>query len=134
NEGYPVGTVALSGPAGLCTPVLTSTAADTATYTCSISGTALAAGSVTVGATFTPGTPSSSNPDFVYTGTSTTNSAALTVDPEAEPTTTALAISGPAPTYGSENLTATATVTGVAGDGATAGTVTLSGQQCALAV
>ena len=78
-----------------------------------------------VDAVFTPGGPSSSNPNFTYTTSTSTPTQSFTVNPASESTTTSLnAVTSPI-TFGSETTeTFTGTVTGQSGDGNPEGTVT----------
>ena len=84
GDGYPEGTVAVdygSAPATqICSVPLTGGSGDTATYTCTLTASQLALGSYTnVVAVFTPGTPSSSNGTFAYTGSSSTPAQSFSV-------------------------------------------------------
>jgi hypothetical protein len=84
NDGYPEGTVTVktSGGTDLCSIITLGTgSSDTNAYSCTISSNTLLAASgtaYTVTATYAPGATSSSNGDFSYTG-STSSNASLTV-------------------------------------------------------
>jgi putative cell wall-binding protein len=81
GDGYPKGTVKVktSGGTLLCTRTTpASHTTDAATYSCSPKASALAAGTYTIVAVFTPASPSSSTTTVTYAG-STSNSASLTI-------------------------------------------------------
>ncbi len=77
-------------------------------------------------AVYAPGGPSSSNPDFTYTASTSTPTQSFTVNPQSAGTTTSLnAVTSPV-TYGAETAeTFSGTVTGQSGDGYPEGTVTV---------
>jgi hypothetical protein len=113
GAGVPEGGVAVTtGAPPVCvasTPVAST--ADSATFQCSPSSPALLAVAATaypVSASFTPATASSSNPNYSYTGSSTTVPVSFTVTSNGGPTTTALVLSAATVTYGAEETEALA--------------------------
>ena len=131
GDGNPEGTVTVyyGTPTAtqLCQSTLTASGANAATFSCALTASQLAVGTYTsVDAVFTPAGPSSSNPDFTYTGSTSTPTQSFTVSTSVstEPTTTTLnAVTSPV-TYGAETTeTFTGTVTGQSGDGNPEGTV-----------
>ena len=74
GDGYPEGTVTVkNGTTTLCSETLPSGSGDSTTYSCSLTASELNAGTYSsVDAVFTPGTSSSSNADFSYTGSTST--------------------------------------------------------------
>jgi hypothetical protein len=111
GAGVPKGGVAVTtGVTAVCaasTPI--STTADSATFRCSPSTPSLlavAASAYPVSASFTPATDSSSNPNYAYTGSSTTVPVSFTVTSNGAPTTTALVLSASTVTYGAEQTEA----------------------------
>ena len=119
-EGSPTATL-------LCQSALTASGANAATFSCALTASQLAAGTYSsVDAVFAPGGPSSSNPGFTYTASTSTPTQSFTVNPAAEPTTTSLsAVTSPI-TFGAETTeTFTGTVTGQSGDGNPEGTVSV---------
>ena len=83
GDGYPEGTVTVeNGTTTLCSQTLPSGSGDSTTYSCSLTASQLGAGTYSsVEAVFTPGTSSSSNADFGYTGSASTPLQSLTVKP-----------------------------------------------------
>ena len=83
GDGYPEGTVTVeNGTTTLCSETLPSGSGDTGTYSCSLTASQLGAGTYSsVDAVFTPGTNSSSNADFSYTGSASTPPQGLVVKP-----------------------------------------------------
>ncbi len=81
NDGYPEGTVTITnGATTLCTVTLSAGAGDATNFTCTPTGTEDPAGNyTTILATYTPGTPSSSNADYTYTGSTSTIDRSQTV-------------------------------------------------------
>jgi sugar lactone lactonase YvrE len=100
GDGYPEGSVALSnGSTPLCTGTLGGTTSDTASFSCSLTATQLAAGTYTqIIATFTPSTPSSSSAAYIYGG-SVSGTQSLTVNND--PTLTTVSMSPTSVVYGS---------------------------------
>jgi hypothetical protein len=130
GDGYPKGTVTLydgSTPVELCAEALPTGSGDGAGYSCSLTASQLDAGSYTnVDAVFSPGGTSSSNSAFVYTTSTSTPAQSFTVKAASASTTTTLSLSSPSVTIGAEGSeTFSGTVTGHAGDGSPAGTVTV---------
>ncbi|MGA2805511.1 MAG: Ig-like domain repeat protein, partial [Acidimicrobiales bacterium] len=124
GDGYPEGTIAVYNSATkLCSATVTSVSGDGASATCSLSANELAGGSYSdVFATYSPGTPSSSDASFTYGTSSSTPPQAFSVF--SAPTTTGLALSSPSVVYGAEiSEIFTITVTGQSGDGYPEGTV-----------
>jgi hypothetical protein len=83
GDGYPEGTVAVnygSTPTQICDPTLTGGSGDTATFTCTLTASQLAAGSYsTVDAVYTPAGTSSSSSNFSYTTSTSTPAQSFTV-------------------------------------------------------
>ena len=77
-------------------------------------------------AVYAPGGPSSSNPGFTYTASTSSPTQSFTVNPQSAGTTTSLsAVTSPV-TFGAETTeTFSGTVTGQSGDGNPPGTVTV---------
>ena len=124
GDGYPEGTIAVYNSATkLCSATVTSVSGDGASATCSLSADELAGGDYSdVFATYSPGTPSSSDASFTYGTSSSTPPQAFSVF--SAPTTTGLALSSPSVVYGAEiSEIFTITVTGQSGDGYPEGTV-----------
>ena len=94
GDGNPLGSVAVNYGAGatlLCTSSLTASGTYSATFSCALSASQLAAGTyASLDATYTPASPSSSNTNYVYT-TSTSLAQSITVDPAPTTTLTSLA-------------------------------------------
>jgi hypothetical protein len=75
-----------NGTTTLCSQMLPSGSGDSTTYSCSLTASELSAGAYSsVDAVFTPGTNSSSNADFSYTGSASTPAQTLTVKPSTTP-------------------------------------------------
>ncbi len=131
GDGYPEGTLSVqSGTTVLCSETLPAGATDVASFSCSpTSGTVLGASATPypVTATFTPGTTSSSNADFTYSGSTSSPAQSLTVNAASEVTTTSLnAVTSPVTSGAETTETFSGTVTGQSGDGNPEGTVTVS--------
>ena len=124
GDGHPEGTVAVYNSATeLCSATLSPVGGHSASATCSLTAHELAAGSYgDVFATYSPGTPSSSNAGYTYGTSSSTPVQAFSVGSAS--TTTGLALSSASVAYGSETSEIfTVTVTGQTGDGHPEGTV-----------
>jgi hypothetical protein len=87
GDGYPEGTVTVkNGTTTLCSETVPAGSGDSTTYSCSLTASQLSAGTYSsVDAVFTPGTSSSSNADFSYTGSASTPVQSLTVKPSTTP-------------------------------------------------
>jgi hypothetical protein len=83
GDGYPEGTVTVkNGPTTLCSETLPSGSGTTTTYSCSLTASQMSAGTYSsIVAVYTPGTNSSSNADFSYTGSASTPAQTLVVKP-----------------------------------------------------
>ncbi len=94
GDGNPLGTVTVNygaGPTQLCTSSLTASGAFSATFSCALTASQLAAGTYTsVDAVYIPASPSSSNTNYSYT-TSTSGTDSITVNPTPASTGTSLA-------------------------------------------
>jgi hypothetical protein len=124
GDGYPEGTVAVyNSSTELCSVTLNANSAYSAVATCSLTAHELAGGSYSdVFATYSPGTPSSSNAGYTYGSSSSTPVQAFSVG--SANTTSGLALSSASVAYGSETSEIfTVTVTGQTGDGHPEGTV-----------
>ena len=126
GDGYPEGTIVVyNSTTKLCSATVTSASADSASAACSLSADELGSGSYSdVFATYSPGTPSSSNASFTYGTSSSTPAQTFSVGSVS--TTTALVLSSTSVGYGAETSEIfTVTVTGQTGDGNPEGTVTV---------
>jgi hypothetical protein len=124
GDGHPEGTVAVYNSATeLCSATLSPVGGHSASATCSLTAHELAAGSYgDVFATYSPGTPSSSNAGYTYGTSSSTPVRVFSVGSAS--TTTGLALSSASVAYDSETSEIfTVTVTGQTGDGHPEGTV-----------
>ena len=124
GDGHPEGTVAVyNSTTKLCSATLIPVGGHSASVTCSLTAHELAGGGYSdVFATYSPGTPSSSDASFTYGTSSSTPPQAFSVF--SAPTTTGLALSSPSVVYGAEiSEIFTITVTGQSGDGYPEGTV-----------
>jgi hypothetical protein len=124
GDGHPEGTVAVyNSSTKLCSATLNPVGGHSASATCSLTAHELAGGSYSdVFATYSPGTPSSSNASYTYGTSSSTPVQSFSVG--SANTTTGLALSSVSVAYGSENSEIfTVTVTGLSGDGYPEGTV-----------
>ena len=93
GDGNPEGTVDVyyGTPTAtqLCQSTLTASGADAATFSCALTASQLGAGTyASVDAVYAPGGPSSSNPGFTYTASTSTPTQSFTVNPQTEPSTT----------------------------------------------
>ena len=124
GDGHPEGTVAVyNSTTELCGATLIPVGGHSASVTCSLTTHELAGGSYSdVFATYSPGTPSSSNANYTYGTSSSTPVQTFSVG--SANTTTDLGMSLTSMTYGSEaSEIFTVTVTGQSGDGHPEGTV-----------
>lgn len=124
GDGYPRGTVAVSygpGATQICDVTLGAGTGSASTYRCTLAATQLAAGRYTaVVAVYTPGSPSSSNPAFRYT--TSTSSPAQAFSVAKDTTITTISKSPSRVSYGSESAaTFTATVMAREGEAVPAG-------------
>ena len=125
GDGYPEGAVAVhDSSTELCSATLNPGTGDVASVTCALTASELAAGDYDdVFATYSPGSPSSSDPSYTYGTSSSTPVQAFSVIPA---TATGLGLSLTSVAYGSETSEIfTVTVTGQSGDGYPEGTVTV---------
>jgi collagen type I/II/III/V/XI/XXIV/XXVII alpha len=126
TDGYPEGAVTIekSTGASVCPATLASHGTDTSTWSCTLTASALTAGSYTLKAHYAPATPPSTTPSVSY-GASTSSTASLVVR-QLEPTSTTIALNHTTRAYGSETTeTFTVKVTGVATHGTPEGSVTV---------
>jgi hypothetical protein len=124
GDGYPEGTVAVyNSTTELCSVTLNANSAYSAVATCSLTAHELAGGSYSqVFATYSPGTPSSSNASYTYGTSGSTPVRSFSVG--SANTTTGLALSSASVIYDSETSEIfTVTVTGQSGHGQPEGTV-----------
>jgi hypothetical protein len=124
GDGHPEGTVAVyNSTTKLCGATLSPVGGHSASVTCSLTAHELAGGYYSdVFATYSPGTPSSSNASYTYASSSSTPVKSFSVG--SANTTTALGLSLTSMAYGSEaSEIFTVTVTGQSGDGHPEGTV-----------
>ena len=126
GDGYPEGAVAVhNSSTELCSATLNPGTGDVASVTCALTASELAAGDYDdVFATYSPGSPSSSDPSYTYGTSSSTPVQAFSVG--SAMTATGLGLSLTSVAYGSETSEIfTVTVTGQSGDGYPEGTVTV---------
>ena len=124
GDGHPEGTVAVyNSTTKLCSATLIPVGGHSASVTCSLTAHELAGGSYSdVFATYSPGTPSSSNASYTYGTSSSTPVQSFSVG--SANTTTGLGLSSASVAYDSETSEIfTVTVTGQTGDGHPEGTV-----------
>ena len=124
GDGHPEGTVAVyNSTTKLCSATLIPVGGHSASVTCSLTAHELAGGSYSdVFATYSPGTPSSSNASYTYGTSSSTPVQSFSVG--SANTTTGLGLSSASVAYDSETSEIfTVTVTGQSGDGHPEGTV-----------
>ena len=85
GDGYPEGTVAIyegTTPVQLCSETLPTGGGDSAGFSCSLTASQLGTGTYSsVDAVYTPGSTSSSSPNFTYTGSTSTPAQSFTVNP-----------------------------------------------------
>ncbi|HEV3268935.1 MAG TPA: hypothetical protein VGZ68_11095, partial [Acidimicrobiales bacterium] len=127
NDGHPLGTVTFqyAGPTTICsTSTVASSTSTSTTYSCGISASQLNAGTYAVTAVFAPGTPSSSNTNYAYSGSSSSPAQNIVINPASATTGTTLNTVTSPVTYNAETQTLTAVVTGQTNDGHPLGTVT----------
>jgi hypothetical protein len=135
GDGYPEGTVTVyNSSTELCSVTLNANSAYSAVATCSLTAHELAGGSYSdVFATYSPGTPSSSNASYTYGTSSSTPVQAFSVASvkTAATTTTSLELSARRVTYGDEQVEQLSVSVSPQYQGATpTGTVTISGANC----
>src|ERR1039458_7722383 len=135
GDGYPEGTVAVyNSSTKLCGATLIPVGGHSASATCSLTAHELAGGSYSdVFATYSPGTPSSSNASYTYGTSSSTPAQAFSVGTvnTTATTTTSLELSAREVTYGDEQVEQLSVSVSPQHSGTTpTGTVTISGANC----
>jgi hypothetical protein len=135
GDGYPEGTVAVyNSSTKLCSTTLALVNGHSASATCSLTADQLAGGYYSdVFATYSPGTPSSSNASYTYGTSSSTPAQAFSVGTvnTTSITTTSLELSAGNVTYGDEQVEQLSVSVSPQHSGTTpTGTVTISGANC----
>jgi hypothetical protein len=135
GDGHPEGTVAVyNSSTKLCSATLNPVGGHSASATCSLTAHELAAYSYSdVFATYSPGTPSSSNAGYTYGASSSTPVQAFSVASAiiTTSTTTSLELSATKVTYGDEQVEQLSVSVSTQHSGTTpTGTVTISGANC----
>ena len=135
GDGHPEGTVAVyNSTTKLCSATLIPVGGHSASVTCSLTAHELAGGSYSdVFATYSPGTPSSSNASYTYGTSSSTPVQSFSVGSAntTTSTTTSLELSAREVTYGDEQVEQLSVSVSPQHSGTTpTGTVTISGANC----
>ncbi len=135
GDGHPEGTVAVyNSTTKLCSATLIPVGGHSASVTCSLTAHELAGGSYSdVFATYSPGTPSSSNASYTYGTSSSTPVQSFSVGSASTTTstTTSLELSAREVTYGDEQVEQLSVSVSPQHSGTTpTGTVTISGANC----
>jgi hypothetical protein len=135
GDGHPEGTVAVyNSSTKLCSATLIPVGGHSASVTCSLTAHELAGGSYSdVFATYSPGTPSSSNASYTYGTSSSTPVQSFSVGSAntTTSTTTSLELSAREVTYGDEQVEQLSVSVSPQHSGTTpTGTVTISGANC----